>query len=426
MHKRTEQEVKEPQRIGEMKGRLGSWRAILIVLFLTLQPAYGRRCTTDAQCDDGVFCNGIESCDSTTGHCVSIGSCPQVVDGCIIRGATCDEVNDTCIDAPDDSLCDDGVFCNGAESCNPETGLCVAVSACPPFISGCLVGGCDEELDTCTTVPDDSLCDDGIFCNGTESCGPTGDCVAVSACPPYVDGCVIRGAECDEASQTCLDVADDSLCDNGLFCDGIEYCDEDSGLCFAVSSCPPFVNGCLVSGGCDESGDNCLVTQDDSLCPDGLVCAPSGDCAIQILIDLQPTSAGNQLKIPKKPNPNRKNPLSLVILGTNDLDVTEIDPVSVRLEGVAALRSSYRDLGSPLGSGSQFKESNGSLNGNDKDGLLDLMLTFSAEELIEALELTYGPLEDGESLMVQLTGELVSGGLLLGQDMLFIESGKGN
>ena len=71
----------------------------------------------------------------------------------------------------------------------------------------------------CATAAD---CDDGLFCTGAESC-VEGGCVALSACPPGINGCVRVGAICDEENDICLDEPDDSLCDNGLFCDGAEF-----------------------------------------------------------------------------------------------------------------------------------------------------------------------------------------------------------
>ncbi len=50
----------------------------------------GVACTTDADCaDDGAFCNGTESCDTTTGFCTSSG------DPCA-EGTTCNEDTDAC------------------------------------------------------------------------------------------------------------------------------------------------------------------------------------------------------------------------------------------------------------------------------------------------------------------------------------------
>ena len=74
---------------------------------------------------------------------------------------TCDEFG-VCVFTPDDTnSCDDGVFCNGSESC--FDGFCGGLSACPPFVTECAsTGPCDEENDACPLILDDSLCNDGI------------------------------------------------------------------------------------------------------------------------------------------------------------------------------------------------------------------------------------------------------------------------
>jgi hypothetical protein len=149
-----------------------------------------------------------------------------------------------------------------------------------------LVDGCDNPI-----IPDcepigcqsDVECDDGLFCNGTETCDVvTGNCVAVSACPPAIDGCVTRGASCDEDNDVCIDEADDSLCDNGEFCDGTETCDVVTGNCVAVSACPPAIDGCVIRNSiCDEDNDVCIDEIDDSLCQEGEVCMPpEGPCVV--------------------------------------------------------------------------------------------------------------------------------------------------
>ncbi len=240
-------------------------------------------CESDVDCDDGVFCNGVESCDIKSGLCVALSSCPPFLDGCVVRGGLCDEATDTCLDQPDHASCDDGVFCNGIESCDVTSGACVALSSCPPLLDGCVTraGICDEATDTCLDDPDHASCDDGLFCNGLESCDVvSGSCVAISSCPPLLDGCVIRGGICDEATDSCLDDPDHAACDDGLFCNGVESCDVVSGSCVALSSCPPFQDGCVVVGGiCDEGTDTCLDDPDDTLCPTGQTCQPDGSCA---------------------------------------------------------------------------------------------------------------------------------------------------
>ena len=51
-------------------------------------------------------------------------------------GAICDEENDICLDEPDDSLCENGLFCDGAEFCDPTSGQCQPGLTCPAAIDG--------------------------------------------------------------------------------------------------------------------------------------------------------------------------------------------------------------------------------------------------------------------------------------------------
>lgn len=107
----------------------------------------GTPCGVDADCDDGLFCNGQEFCDN--GGCVP-GPAP-CNDGVACTDDTCDEALDVCGAAvPNDANCDDGNLCNGIETCDGHL--------------GCLPG---TQL----------FCADGDPCNGTESCDPSLGCV---------------------------------------------------------------------------------------------------------------------------------------------------------------------------------------------------------------------------------------------------------
>ncbi|TMA80230.1 MAG: hypothetical protein E6J72_08990 [Deltaproteobacteria bacterium] len=81
--------------------------------------------TDDAGCSDGLACNGVETCDGTTGHCVA-GTpvdCSGVADQC--NTGVCEEPG-TCVSAPvaDGTPCDDGDVCSVPDSCH--AGTCVA------------------------------------------------------------------------------------------------------------------------------------------------------------------------------------------------------------------------------------------------------------------------------------------------------------
>jgi hypothetical protein len=117
-----------------------------IVVLLTTVHSGGVECTSDADCDDGLFCNGVESCNLSTYTCVAVSACPPS-----IPPTVCNEITDSCdpVECTADFHCDDGLFCNGVESCNLSTYTCVAVSACPPSIPPTV---CNEITDSCDEV----------------------------------------------------------------------------------------------------------------------------------------------------------------------------------------------------------------------------------------------------------------------------------
>ena len=116
----------------------------------------------------------MEFCDPT-GDCQA-GTPPNCDDGVACTIDDCDEVNDTCTNTPDDSVCDDGAFCNGAETCDAVSDCQVATPVDCDDGVGCTNDSCNEISDACDNLPDDSICDDGQFCNGAETCDAVLDC----------------------------------------------------------------------------------------------------------------------------------------------------------------------------------------------------------------------------------------------------------
>ena len=219
-------------------------------------------------CDDGLFCNGVESCESEVG-CVS-GIAPTADDGVACTVANCDESTDTIEQLPVDTLCDDGAFCNGAEVCNVGLGC---ESGPPPAVDdgiGCTSDLCDEVLDTVTHAPLDSLCDDGAFCTGVETCDPGLGCQSGSG-PLLDDGIVCTEDSCDEVADVVTHTPLDTLCDDGTFCNGAEVCDE-------VLDCQPGTplvlddNLPCTLDACDESTQSVTHSPDDDACDDGDLC----------------------------------------------------------------------------------------------------------------------------------------------------------
>jgi len=84
---------------------------------------------------------------------------------------------------------------------NAPTAGCMSDADCDDGVA-CTVDTCNLDTGECSNAPDDSACDNGLFCDGEETC---------------------------DAAQGCR--AGDPPCDEGM------DCDEDTGACFAAA--PP-------------------------------------------------------------------------------------------------------------------------------------------------------------------------------------------
>ncbi len=259
----------------------------------TIDSCDGGSCTaTPVVCDDdGVFCNGTEACNPSNGLCEGTGN-PCAA------GEVCCEVTDSCVDeCCDDNACDDGdlcttdacvggtcqytpvdcpdngVFCDGPESCDDQTGECVSGGdpcgdgeVCCESSASCVDECCDDSAcddgDLCTTdACVDGTCqytpvdcaDDGLFCNGEEVCdGGTGECVSTG------NPCE-AGLQCCEDSDTCAACCDtcttdlpchSASCDDGEcvveeLCSGDEICDPCNDVCVTPEICGDTVNASI-------------------------------------------------------------------------------------------------------------------------------------------------------------------------------------
>ncbi len=169
-------------------------------------------CSTNAECDDGQFCTGTETCNA--------GSCQSSGDPCS-GGTTCNEATDSC-DAP---ACDNDGACEAGEDCGNCPGDCRQKVNGNPRSRYC----CDGDLPDCGNAQcsengwvcggggggcsSDAECDDGNYCNGEEACN-------AGACESGSDPCPGQG--CDEGSDQCITCAGarDSCSTNSDCCSG--------------------------------------------------------------------------------------------------------------------------------------------------------------------------------------------------------------
>jgi len=103
----------------------------------------------------------------------------------------------------------------------------------------CTDDSCDEVGDEVVNIANASLCDDGLFCNGSESCDVALGCEAGTPVP-VDDGVVCTDDSCDEVNDLLVHFADPAVCDDGDPCTA-EACDAITGC----SSSP--IPGCGVA-----------------------------------------------------------------------------------------------------------------------------------------------------------------------------------
>jgi hypothetical protein len=117
--------------------------------------------------------------------------------------------------------CDDGNLCTD-DSCGTD-GLCAHTN---------------------NTV----ACDDSLFCTVGDICGGGACNGTPNLCSDSID---CTHDACIEATDSCTHTADASLCDNALFCDGVEICDLTLGCldgadpCDATQTCYEYKDHCF-------------------------------------------------------------------------------------------------------------------------------------------------------------------------------------
>ncbi len=246
------------------------------------------QCGSDADCDDGVFCNGAETCapeDAASDGlgCVAVGAETFLDDGIDCTADLCDETTASQIHDASGCECQDDGTCEAI-----HTGPCVLGAICQGGVCSVTLADtgtpCEDTIpctrDTacddagaCVGVEDHTVCDDQTYCNGEERCAPA------NPAADGVSGCVTGPAPTDDAAV----VPECALL----------VCDESAGALIAV---PTDSCACQSAADCGAPGDcrtwTCDATtdftcQDDgpedagTACDDGLSCTVADACDAQ-------------------------------------------------------------------------------------------------------------------------------------------------
>ena len=195
-------------------------------------------------------------------------------------------------------------------------------------------------------------------------------------------------------AQTQAGCISDSDCDDGIYCNGKETCVVDSDI------------------------DNNICLDGDYPCTENEVCDTENAICVSVdptvSMDIKPGSCPNPLNV------RSRGVLPVAILGTDEFDVTTIDPETILItregfDGILAIRHSYEDVGIPFeGELCDCDD----LNENDlnEDGYMDLILKFRVPELVDGLGLK--EVESREIIPLTIMGNSVDGTLIMGVDCI--------
>ena len=229
-------------------------------------------------CDDGNACNGVETCDPTTGNCVA-GDPLDCDDGNPCTDDSCD-ASSGCVNTNHTRECDDGNQCTVGDVC--AEGDCVPGPNKCPCQTDAECGEDDNLCDGQTVCDEDgTLTGDVANANTCQNdpatvvvCDATGDtdCVA-NTCVPATGACEVAaradGLACDDGNAC---TASDECAAGGcggtpVDCDDGDPCTDDS--CDSATGCvnAPMVGGTACGVGMECHAGECVPGCDGVACP---------------------------------------------------------------------------------------------------------------------------------------------------------------
>jgi hypothetical protein len=191
-------------------------------------------CVADDECDDGELCTA-DTCDLA--HVCQ----HEPIRGCCETVADCDDGRDctrdlcasgACRNPVTPGCCEEDIECNDGMACTTDS--CTSGSCVHTPIADCCVR--------------DSDCLDSDWCS-IDSCDlPTRSCVRIPR--PCSDGTPCTDDMCDTRTATCLHFSNTDPCDDGVYCNGADTC--MAGVCRMHAGDP-----CGPTTLCDEPTSMC-------------------------------------------------------------------------------------------------------------------------------------------------------------------------
>ena len=290
----------------------------------------GNACTVGDVCSGGICLSGLpticndnnqctdDSCNTLNGNCIfSVNDNNLCDDGdlctndiclngtCVSTALVCDDNNEcttdscnsitgNCLFQPNSILCDDSDTCTENDTCT--NGICLGspldCSSPNPCITGvCWDGECEfsnnlkpcDDLNSCTfndtcsggvcsgtPVP----CDDGLFCNGVETCNPSNGMCETNMIP-NCNVCEV----CNEGSDQCepvgfigmqCGITDIGPCEFGTY-----ICNTTDGSMICQGNVDPLPEDCGINGTGNGIDENCNGLLDDGCIS---MCNVTEDC----------------------------------------------------------------------------------------------------------------------------------------------------
>ncbi len=337
-------------------------------------------CQNDTDCDDGLFCNGPETCDLANNTCV-LGTVP-----CADPTPVCDEDNEQCVECLISADCPAGEVCEA---------------------NSCVILGCQNNAD-CSDLADE--CNMGVCVEGECEQEPLSAGTNCGAGPTDCSG----QDTCDGAG-TCLDndlPPGKAAPDDGNDCTDDE-CDGNGNI---VHPNAPDGTGCDDSDTC-TTGDSCL----GGVCS-GDPCPPGTQCQDGVCVEITEIELSLDMKPRQCPNKLMRGTVAAVwaaVLGTEDFDITQLSLEGITLRranggsGALAPRNlKFKDEATP------FLDNDCGCHADGRDGIRDLRMKFKTDAIVEALELEDVP--SGAEVEVMVTGTLLDGTPFFSSDCLLI------